>query len=94
MSHGAANSRNDQPHIMISTLSRELRRLDLETRIQYGLMLLFGTLCLIAAVAPLELLPKAVVVSTLFGFTAGIWVSHLVQVVQKAAERRTSGMPR
>jgi len=75
---------------MSTNVSKELRRLDLETRIQYGLMLLFGVLCLIAAVAPLELLVKAVVVSTLFGFTAGIWVSHLVQVVQKAAERNAS----
>jgi hypothetical protein len=76
---------------MSTTLTKELRRLDLETRIQYGLMLLFGTLCLIAAVAPLDVLIKAVIVSTLFGFTAGIWISHLVQVVQRAAEQKAAG---
>ncbi|MFC7132633.1 MULTISPECIES: hypothetical protein [Salinibaculum] len=63
------------------------KRVDLNTRIQYGMMFLFGTLCLAAAIAPLELLTKAVLVSVLFGFTAGLWVSHLVQVVQRAAGR-------
>jgi VIT1/CCC1 family predicted Fe2+/Mn2+ transporter len=69
-------------------------RLDLDTRIQYGLMFLFGALCLVAAVAPLELLVKAVVVSALFGFTAGLWVAHLVQIVQSTATRsQESGGP-
>ena len=65
-----------------------IESLDLDTRIQYGMMFLFGALCLVAAVAPLELLVKAVVVSVLFGFTAGLWVSHLVQIVQSAVERK------
>lgn len=75
---------------MSTNLTTKLQRLDPETRIQYGLMFLFGTLCLIAAVAPLDLVVKSVLVSTLFGFTAGIWVSHLVQIVQKAAGERTA----
>jgi hypothetical protein len=79
---------------MSATLTQTLRRLDLETRIQYGMMALFGSLCLIAAVAPLELLTKAVIVATLFGFTAGIWVTHLVQIVQRAAQRQTAGTER
>ena len=54
---------------MRSTLAQTITRLDLDTRIQYGLMLLFGGLCLLAAVAPLGTLTKAVVVSALFGFT-------------------------
>jgi hypothetical protein len=62
-------------------------RLDLDTRIQYGLMFLFGALCLVAAVAPLDILVKAVVVSALFGFTSGLWVSHLVQIIQSAVVR-------
>ena len=65
-----------------------LRQVDVEIRVQYGLMVLFGALSLIAAVAPLELLTKAVVVSVLFGFTGGLWISHLVQVLQKAVERK------
>ena len=73
---------------MSTSLRNNLRRIDLETRIQYGLMFLFGTLSLLAAIAPLDLVVKAVVVSTLFGFTAGIWISHLVQIIQKAADNR------
>jgi hypothetical protein len=76
---------------MSANLTTKLQQLDLETRLQYGLMFLFGGLCLVAAVAPLELLIKAVIVSTLFGFTGGIWISHLVQIVQRAADRKTAG---
>lgn len=63
-----------------------IHTIDLDTRIQYGMMFIFGSLCLIAAAAPLELLTKAVVVSALFGLTGGIWISHLVQIVKRAAE--------
>jgi hypothetical protein len=77
---------------MNTALTETIQRIDTETRIQYGMMFLFGALCLVAAAAPLELLTKAVVVSTLFGFTGGIWVAHLVQVVQKAAERTGTGV--
>lgn len=59
--------------------------LAVETRVQYGLMFLFGSLCLVAAVAPVETITKAVLVSALFGLTGGIWIAHLVQIVQRAA---------
>lgn len=72
---------------MSTTLGETLGGLDLDTRIQYGLMFIFGVLCLVAAVAPLTTLVKAVIVSALFGLTAGIWISHLVQTIQKAADR-------
>jgi hypothetical protein len=75
---------------MSMTLRENLRRIDLETRIQYGLMFLFGSLSLIAAIAPLELVVKAVFVSALFGLTAGIWISHLIQMIQKAAGERAT----
>jgi hypothetical protein len=48
-------------------------------------MLLFGTLCILTAVAPLGEAIRITAVGTLFGFTAGIWVSHLVQVLDRAA---------
>lgn len=67
--------------------TQSLKQLDIETRVQYGLMFLFGALCLVAAAAPLDLLIKVAVVSTLFGLTAGIWIAHLVQIVQRAADR-------
>jgi len=56
-----------------------------QTRIQYGLMLVFGALCILVAVAPLADPLRITAVGTLFGFTAGIWVSHLVQVLGRAA---------
>jgi hypothetical protein len=48
------------------------------------MMLIFGFLCLIAAAAPLELIIKVTAVSALFGLTAGLWISHLVQITQRA----------
>lgn len=79
---------------MSATIPDKLADIDLDTRIQYGLMVLFGTLCLAAAVAPLETLVKAVTVSALFGLTAGIWISHLVQTVQRAAGATDGGTSR
>ncbi|WP_254662810.1 hypothetical protein [Haladaptatus sp. W1] len=53
-------------------------------------MLIFGTLCIIAAFAPLEEAIRITAVGTLFGFTAGLWVSHLVQVFQHATELKNA----
>jgi uncharacterized membrane protein YdjX (TVP38/TMEM64 family) len=62
-----------------------LQRMTQQTRIQYGLMLVFGALCILVAVAPLADPLRITAVGTLFGFTAGLWVSHLVQVLGRAA---------
>ena len=62
-----------------------IRRVNAETRIQYGLMVLFGTLCIVVAFAPLAELIRLTTVGTLFGFTAGLWIAHLVQVLSRAA---------
>lgn len=64
-----------------------VKSVDVQTRVQYGMMIIFGALCLIAAAAPLELIIKITAVSTLFGLTAGLWISHLVQITQQAAVR-------
>ena len=64
----------------------EIRRVDRDTRIQYGLMAIFGVLCILAAFAPLEEAIRFTTVGALFGFTAGLWVSHLVQVFGRAAD--------
>jgi hypothetical protein len=64
----------------------QLKRADRQTRVQYGLMVVFGGLCLLAALAPLGDPTRIVVVGTTFGFTAGLWVSHLIGVLQRAAE--------
>jgi uncharacterized membrane protein YdjX (TVP38/TMEM64 family) len=71
--------------------SESLRRVKIETRVQYGLMFLFGLLSLVAAVAPLGELTKVAVVAMLFGFTAGLWVSHLIQLVRGAVADGTTG---
>lgn len=69
----------------------EIRRANRDTRVQYALMLVFGTLCILAAFAPLPDDVRITTVGTLFGFTAGIWVSHLVQVLQRAIEANAAG---
>lgn len=53
-------------------------------------MVVFGSLCIVAAFAPLQEPIRITTVGTLFGFTAGLWVSHLVQVLQRAAEESQS----
>jgi Flp pilus assembly pilin Flp len=70
----------------------EIRRANRETRVQYALMLVFGTLCIVAAFAPLEESIRITTVGTLFGFTAGLWVSHLVQVLRRASDARSAGV--
>lgn len=72
---------------MSSNTVESIKSVDVETRVQYGMMIIFGTLCLVAAAAPIELLIKVTAVSTLFGLTAGLWISHLVQITQRAAVR-------
>ncbi len=64
----------------------EIKRANRETRVQYGLMAVFGALCIAVAVSPLNDPIRMTVVATLFGFTAGLWVAHLVQILQRAVE--------
>jgi hypothetical protein len=49
-----------------------------------------GALCPLTAAAPIELLARAVIVSVLIGFTGGVWVAHLVRIVQEAADRKNA----
>jgi uncharacterized membrane protein YdjX (TVP38/TMEM64 family) len=69
----------------------EIRRANRDTRVQYVLMVIFGALCIVAAFAPLPESIRITTVGTLFGFTAGLWVSHLVQVLQRAVEANRDG---
>jgi hypothetical protein len=69
----------------------EIRRANRDTRVQYVLMVTFGALCIAAAFAPLQETVRITTVGTLFGFTAGLWVSHLVQVLQRAVEANRDG---
>jgi uncharacterized membrane protein YdjX (TVP38/TMEM64 family) len=69
----------------------EIRRANRDTRVQYVLMVVFGALCIVAAFAPLPESIRITTVGTLFGFTAGLWVSHLVQVLQRAVKANRDG---
>jgi len=64
----------------------EIRRANSDTRVQYVLMVIFGGLCILAAFAPFDDTLRFTTVGTLFGFTAGLWVSHLVQVLRRAID--------
>lgn len=70
----------------------EVRRVNRETRVQYALMFIFGILCIVAAFSPLEETIRVTIVGTLFGFTAGLWVSHLVQILQHAADAKKANV--
>ncbi len=75
---------------MSTGLSQSLGKIDMDTRVQYALMFLFGGLCLLAAVAPLAELTQVALVGTLFGFTAGLWVSHLIGIVHDAVKQKNA----
>jgi len=68
----------------------ELRRANRGTRVQYVLMVIFGGLCILAAFAPFDPMIRTTMVGTLFGFTAGLWVSHLIQVLRRAIDAQQS----
>lgn len=68
----------------------ELRRANRGTRVQYVLMAVFGGLCIVAAFAPFQDVVRFTTVGTLFGFTAGLWVSHLIQVLRRAIDAQQS----
>jgi hypothetical protein len=68
----------------------ELRRANRGTRVQYVLMVIFGGLCIVAAFAPFEEIIRVALVAALFGFTAGLWVSHLIQVLRRAIDEQQS----
>jgi len=71
----------------------EIRRANSDTRVQYVLMVIFGGLCILAAFSPFEYTLRMTTVGTLFGFTAGIWVSHLVQVLRRAIDANSTVTP-
>jgi hypothetical protein len=56
-------------------------RMDVVTRVQYGLMILFGLLCIVTALGPVQTEIKEVIVPVTFGITSGLWISHLVGVI-------------
>jgi hypothetical protein len=70
----------------------EIRRANKGTRVQYVMMVIFGGLCVLAAFAPLQDSIRITTVGTLFGFTAGLWVSHLIQVLRRAIDAQQTNV--
>ena len=70
----------------------EIRRANRGTRVQYVMMGIFGGLCILAAFAPFQDSIRITTVGTLFGFTAGLWVSHLIQVLRRAIDAQQSNV--
>lgn len=63
-----------------------IRRMDKLTQVQYSLMVVFGASSIVAAAAPLQSEVSTVLVAVFFGLTAGLWLSHLIDVLNTAAE--------
>lgn len=66
---------------MIETMIDRFQRLDRATRLQYTLMIILGSACLLVALSPITYDVKVAAVSVTFGITVGLWVSHLITVV-------------
>jgi hypothetical protein len=62
--------------------------MDRLTKIQYGLMFLFGTACVVLAFSPLQQNVRIAGVSMMFGLTVGLWLSHLMGVLDVTLDRR------
>ena len=67
-------------------LTRRIQNLDKLTQVQYSLMVLFGTSSVVAAAAPLQSDVNTVLVAVFFGLTAGLWISHLLEILHTAAQ--------
>jgi hypothetical protein len=67
-------------------LTRRIRRMDKLTQVQYSLMMVFGASSIVAAAAPLQSDVSTVLVAVFFGLTAGLWISHLIDVLHSAAQ--------
>jgi hypothetical protein len=67
-------------------LKRRIQNMDKMTQVQYSLMVLFGASTVVAAAVPLQSDVNTVLVAVFFGLTAGLWISHLLDVLHDAAQ--------
>lgn len=56
-------------------------RMDTVTRVQYGLMMVFGALTVGIAFGPVSGEVQRLAVAVTFGITSGLWISHLIGVL-------------
>ena len=61
------------------------------TKIQYGLMVVFGTLTAAVSFAPLGMELRIMGAGTLFGVTVGLWLSHLLTMTYTATQTLRQG---
>lgn len=62
--------------------------MDRLTKLQYGLMFVFGSACVAFAISPLQQNIRIATVSMTFGLTVGLWLSHLMGVLDVTLDRR------
>ena len=61
------------------------------TKIQYGLMIVFGGLTTAISLSPLGIQLRIMAAGTLFGITVGLWLSHLLTITYNATEALRRG---
>jgi Flp pilus assembly pilin Flp len=64
----------------------QFRRANRLTKLQYTLMGVFGSVAVVAGVAPISEQLKIAAVALAFGVTVGLWLSHLLVMVQDAVD--------
>lgn len=62
--------------------------MDRLTKMQYGLMIVFGGACVVLALSPLQEQIRIAAVSMTFGLTVGLWFSHLMGALDVRLDRR------
>jgi Flp pilus assembly pilin Flp len=65
---------------------QQFKNADQLTKMQYALMVVFGGLAIIAGLAPLSPMLKTTTVTLAFGVTVGLWLSHLLTMLQNAVD--------
>lgn len=60
-------------------------------KVQYSIMVVFGTTCIGVAFSPIGEELRIASVALLFGVTVGLWLSHLITVLYNAADKSPGG---
>lgn len=69
----------------------ELGDVDYLTKLQYLMMVVFGTLTAVFALAPLGMQVRILGAGVAFGVTIGLWFSHLLSMVYESTQDLQQG---
>jgi hypothetical protein len=69
---------------MLGTITRTITQTETPTQINYGLMFAAGALATSLALLSTDSETLNLVITLLFGFTVGTWISHLVRMLYTA----------